>query len=310
MFMSLRGGPCQTLFRSRRPQPVTNTYRIYLPISRRFISGSFPYSISRQYQRNATGPARQQFPSFAVRQRQRSSYQTLKIIHSQQTSVTRLAAAAAAAALLPSSASAPILPPSACRAFATSPPQAVRISDAREDMASDEDYMAFLNKANQDPSEGVATSTSAQAQAQGQGQEGRARLRATQQGVEVPAPLAGLVGKDDAFYVSDADEPFEAVALGWDEAGKGLPDEEEFARLIQHWDPKNAEVEIMDPVDWDRNGQYVEVIDAVREAGQGNDVRVYRLALGGVRVEYWVLTTEGKGAGAKLVGVRALAVES
>lgn len=204
-------------------------------------------------------------------------------------------------------------------------------------MASDEDYMAFLNKANQDPSEGVA----APAQAPGQGQEGRARLRTTQQGVEVPAPLARLVGKGDAFYVSDADEPFEAVALGWDEAGKGLPDEgrhfsffflppfslfigilkrrwltfvgwgtEELAGLIQHWDPKNAEVGIMDPADWDRNGQYVEVIDAVREAGQGNDVRVYRLALGGVRVEYWVLTTEGKGAGAKLVGVRALAVES
>lgn len=66
----------------------------------------------------------------------------------------------------------------------------------------------------------------------------------------------------------------------------------------------------MDPADWDRNGQYGEVIDAVREAGKGNDVRVYRLALGGARAEYWVVTTEGNGKEAKLVGVRALAVES
>jgi hypothetical protein len=66
----------------------------------------------------------------------------------------------------------------------------------------------------------------------------------------------------------------------------------------------------MDPVDWDRRGQYGEVVDAVREAGEGNDVRVYRVARGGVKAEYWVVTTEGKGKGAKLVGVRALAVES
>lgn len=80
--------------------------------------------------------------------------------------------------------------------------------------------------------------------------------------------------------------------------------------MIEHWDPKNAEVEILDPVDWDRNGQYNEILDAVREAGQGNDVRVYRIARDGVRAEYWVLTTEGKGKGAKLVGAKALAVES
>jgi hypothetical protein len=63
-------------------------------------------------------------------------------------------------------------------------------------------------------------------------------------------------------------------------------------------------------VDWDRHGLYKEVIDAVREAGQGNDVRVYRVNREGVKAEYWVVTTEGKGKGAKLVGVKALAVES
>jgi uncharacterized iron-regulated membrane protein len=85
---------------------------------------------------------------------------------------------------------------------------------------------------------------------------------------------------------------------------------EEFAGLIQHWDPKNADVQIMDPADWDPNGQYGEVLDAVREAGQGNDVRVYRVGREGVKAEYWVVTTEGKGKDAKLVGAKALAVES
>jgi hypothetical protein len=66
----------------------------------------------------------------------------------------------------------------------------------------------------------------------------------------------------------------------------------------------------MDPVDWDTQGQYKELIDAVTKAGKGNDVRVYRIPKGGARVEYWVVTTEGKGKNAKLVGVKALAVES
>jgi len=48
----------------------------------------------------------------------------------------------------------------------------------------------------------------------------------------------------------------------------------------------------------------------VRKAGKGNDVRVYRIAKGSVKAEYWVLTTDGKGKGAKLLGAKALAVES
>jgi len=45
----------------------------------------------------------------------------------------------------------------------------------------------------------------------------------------------------------------------------------------------------------------------VREAGKGNDVRVYCVAKGGARAEYWLVTRDGKGA---LVGVKALGVES
>jgi len=82
-------------------------------------------------------------------------------------------------------------------------------------MASDEDYMNFLDKANEDPSKGVAKS-----QSQGLA---KAQFKTADKGVEIPAVLKEVT--KDAFYVSDADEPFVPVALSWDEAGKGLPDE-------------------------------------------------------------------------------------
>jgi hypothetical protein len=85
-------------------------------------------------------------------------------------------------------------------------------------MASDEDYMSFLDKANQDPSAGVAKTN----------QQGlaKAEFKTTDSGVEIPAPLKEVT--KNAFYTSDADEPFVPVALNWDEAGSGLPDEGEF----------------------------------------------------------------------------------
>ncbi|KAI2632085.1 hypothetical protein GGR54DRAFT_17635 [Hypoxylon sp. NC1633] len=165
-------------------------------------------------------------------------------------------------------------------------------------MASDEDYMAFLDKANQDPSEGYAKPQSV----------GKQEFKATDDGARIPAAIQEAT--KDSFYVSDADEPFVPVYLAWDEGGKGLPDEDEFASLIHHPDPSNAQIEILDPADWDTQGQYKSILDAVEKAGKGNDVRVYRVVKAGSRVEYWVVTTEGKGASAKLVGAKALAVES
>ncbi|KAJ9141915.1 hypothetical protein NKR23_g7637 [Pleurostoma richardsiae] len=164
-------------------------------------------------------------------------------------------------------------------------------------MATDDDYMAFLDKANKDPSEGHA-------KAQGGGSGG---FKAADEGAPVPQALAAAArGK---FYTSDADEPFVPVSLAW-EGGEELPDEEELARLIGHWDPAKAEVEIMDPTSWDRNGQYADIIDAVAQASKGNDVRVYRVARDGTRAEYFVITRAGSGKDARLVGVKALAVES
>lgn len=82
----------------------------------------------------------------------------------------------------------------------------------------------------------------------------------------------------------------------------------EFAKLIQHWDAENAQVDIMDPVDWDSDGQYANIIDAVSEATRGNDVRVYRVARDLTRAEYWVISRDDKED--RIVGVKALGVES
>lgn len=99
-----------------------------------------------------------------------------------------------------------VQPPKTTRQFSACPPLK---------MASDEDYMNFLDKANEDPNKGVAKS-----QSQGLA---KAEFKTTDHGVEIPAALKEVT--KDAFYVSDADEPFVPVALRWDEAGKGLPDE-------------------------------------------------------------------------------------
>ncbi|KAG7103359.1 hypothetical protein HYQ44_017447 [Verticillium longisporum] len=166
-------------------------------------------------------------------------------------------------------------------------------------MGSDEDYMAFLDKANEDPSAGRAKPTSAPG--------GGAQLKAQDNGVEVPEAIAAQLKGGDKIYVSEADEPFEGVALSW---SKRLPDEVQFAELVEHPEPKEAEVEILDPFDWDSEGIYKELIEAVREASKGNDVRVYKISRGGARFEYWVLTALGEGKAGRLVGAKALSVES
>lgn len=68
----------------------------------------------------------------------------------------------------------------------------------------------------------------------------------------------------------------------------------------------------MDPTDWDVAGEYKDLVDAVAQVSKGNDVRVYRVSRPGgtTRVEYYVVTREGKGKDARIVGVKALAVES
>lgn len=82
-------------------------------------------------------------------------------------------------------------------------------------MASDEDYASFLERANQDPGEGVSEA------------KGKMQFRATQEGVKVPKCIVDVVGGEGMWYTSDADERFEGVALGVE--GRGLPTEGLFA---------------------------------------------------------------------------------
>jgi hypothetical protein len=81
-------------------------------------------------------------------------------------------------------------------------------------MATDEEYMNFLNKANQDPSEGYAKPAL----------QSKQEFKTLDAGTSVPAAIEKLLEKD-LVYTSDADEPFIPVVLNWDEGGNGLPDE-------------------------------------------------------------------------------------
>lgn len=65
-------------------------------------------------------------------------------------------------------------------------------------MASDADYAAFLDKANQDT--GASAATAAQS-----------RIGTKAVDTEVPASLRQV----DEYLMSDADEPFEPVSLKW-----------------------------------------------------------------------------------------------
>ncbi|EHK24430.1 uncharacterized protein TRIVIDRAFT_8643, partial [Trichoderma virens Gv29-8] len=170
---------------------------------------------------------------------------------------------------------------------------------ASRKMASDEDYMAFLNKANQDADEGRAAAQSSR------GAGAQREFKTADEGSELPKSIAEVCR--DAFYVSEADEPFKGVSLKWKGEG-GLPDEVEFAKLINHWDAENAQIDIMDPIEWDSQGEYGNIIDAVREATRGNDVRVYRVARDLTRAEYWVISRDDEGG--RIVGVKALGIES
>ncbi len=93
-------------------------------------------------------------------------------------------------------------------------------------MASDEDYMAFLNKANQDADEAHAAHAATAAQ---NSNSSKTMLKALDAGEEAPKEIREVCGK--AVYVSDADEPFEQVSLQWTGEG-GLPDEGEFCFLF------------------------------------------------------------------------------
>ena len=72
--------------------------------------------------------------------------------------------------------------------------------------------------------------------------------------------------------------------------------------------PLSADMQVMTAEKWDGNGQYKEVVDTVKEAANGGEVKVYAVPRTQVKVEYWVVGVDAEGK--KIVGVKALAVET
>jgi hypothetical protein len=83
-------------------------------------------------------------------------------------------------------------------------------------MASDGDYMSFLDKANQDTGNSSNQATT----------QSKKAFKTTDSGSQPPKEIKDAC--KDAFYVSDADEPFEPVSLKYD--GEDLPDESMFPK--------------------------------------------------------------------------------
>ena len=90
-------------------------------------------------------------------------------------------------------------------------------------MSSDEAYASFLDKANEDPSSNTKTASSSSAPKSGGSGSGGGSLSTKAVDTDVPKGLQDVAGQE--FYVSDSDEPWEAVSLNWE--GKGDLDEGE-----------------------------------------------------------------------------------
>ena len=150
-------------------------------------------------------------------------------------------------------------------------------------MSSDADYAAFLDKANQDT--GAVSAQKAQ------------KVGTKSVDTAVPKSLESI----EEYYISDADEPFEPVALKFE--GDQAPSAEELRKLIGH----EASASSIGENDFDPRGQYKAVVDAVKKAGNGN-VSIFKVEHGSTRAEYYIVSLDIEGG--KLVGLKALAVES
>ena len=82
-----------------------------------------------------------------------------------------------------------------------------------------------------------------------------------------------------------------------------LQDIDQFRDLIGH----PSDVVTQSHSEFDPRGEYTKVVQAVKNAGNGTVV-VFKVKHGSTRVEYYVVSQDEKGA--RLVGLKALAVES
>ncbi|RKF64546.1 hypothetical protein GcC1_131012 [Golovinomyces cichoracearum] len=159
--------------------------------------------------------------------------------------------------------------------------------DKRIEKMSDESYMKFLEDANKVHSFDGTT--------------GKPKLKNLDHDADVPEVLREAI--NDAYYVSEVDEPFLPVAL---RVENGFPDAESFAKLVHHPNPTGAGVKILKVIEWDRHGQYGEIVDAVNAAVQHNAVQVYRVEISSASSEYWIVGVRDS----FMLGVKALSIET
>ena len=199
-------------------------------------------------------------------------------------------------------------------------------------MSTDSEYTSFLTSANKTPltTSGSDKTSSAPSTAQSKSTSTDPSVS----GDALPESLHTLVKDSDAshrsgggdgdeglVYVSETDSPFEPLVLNY--AGDEVPDAEGFAKCVK---VEAGDVEALETGEWDARGRYGRVVDAVRAAGGGDgdgrkgersgeggedgEVRVYRVARGSTRCEYFVVAVRRQGVGRSLVGVKVRAVES
>ncbi|KAF1935951.1 hypothetical protein EJ02DRAFT_448321 [Clathrospora elynae] len=147
-------------------------------------------------------------------------------------------------------------------------------------MSSDADYASFLDKANQETGSVEASS--------------KKSYGTTSVNTEVPKALEQV----EEYYTSDADEPFEPVALKFE---KGSLSADDLKKLV------GGDKDVEEVKGTSFESQYKKVVNAVRAAGNG-EVKVFRVELSSTRAAYYVVAVDEKGG--RIVGLKALAVES
>lgn len=162
-------------------------------------------------------------------------------------------------------------------------------------MSDDSSYASFLDKANQDT--GVSPLNSGPKAAQAPNAPSTNTLSSN-----IPSALQNM----NATYTSDTDSPFEPMSLAYD--GTELPSEHELEKLVAKTSGNNGPVraEQLSIREFDPRGEYTDVVKTVERVVHGNKVKLFRVARGTTRAEYYIV---GLGDG-RLLGVRAEAVES
>lgn len=150
-------------------------------------------------------------------------------------------------------------------------------------MGSDQEYMDFLNKANQDVGGGSSKPT-------------QQSVDTSSVNTSIPNNLEGV----QEYYVSDADEPFKPVALKYS-GSDAVPSLDDFTKLTQ----TKGRVTSIDQKDFDPQGQYSKIVELVKSAGSG-EVAFFKVELDSTRLEYYIVSV----ADGKIVGLKAKAVES